>query len=148
LRQIKVFFDEHLEHDVPPQTSPRNADGPSNSSTNVKLKRAYEKPAAGDGTRILIDRLWPRGVGKSDAAIDMWMKDIAPSTELRRWFGHEAERWPEFQRRYAAELHRRPDLLEDLRELARKGPITLVFAAHDEVRNDAVVLRELLLGAG
>jgi uncharacterized protein YeaO (DUF488 family) len=114
--------------------------------TNVKLKRAYERPAAGDGDRILIDRLWPRGVKKADAAIDVWMKEIAPSTELRRWFGHRAERWPEFRRRYAEELRRRPELVEDLRALARKGPITLVFAAHDQARNDAVVLRELLLG--
>ena len=115
-------------------------------ATNIKLKRAYEKLTAEDGTRILIDRLWPRGVKKAEAAIDVWMKDIAPSTELRRWFGHQVERWPEFRRRYAAELRRRPDLLEELRTMARKGPITLVFAAHDAAHNDAVVLQELLLG--
>jgi uncharacterized protein YeaO (DUF488 family) len=114
---------------------------------NVKLKRAYEPPGAEDGTRILVDRLWPRGVRKADAAIDMWMKDIAPSTELRRWFGHRVDRWPEFRQRYAAELHRRPDLFEELCALARKGPITLVFAAHDQAHNDAVVLQELLLDA-
>jgi uncharacterized protein YeaO (DUF488 family) len=115
--------------------------------TNVKLKRAYEQPVAEDGTRILIDRLWPRGIKKADAAIDLWMKDIAPSTELRRWFGHQAERWQEFRRRYAEELRQRPELLEELRTLARKGPISLVFAAHDQAHNDAVVLKELLLGS-
>ena len=112
---------------------------------NVRLKRAYERPAAEDGTRILIDRLWPRGVKKAEAAIDQWMKDIAPSTELRKWFGHDPARWPEFRRRYAAEIHRHPDQLAVLRALARKGPITLVFAARDELHNDAVVLRKVVL---
>src|SRR5215471_671045 len=116
-------------------------------ASHVALKRAYEPPAAADGTRILVDRLWPRGVKKADAAIDVWMKDIAPSSELRRWFGHQAEHWPEFQRRYAAELRQRQDLLEELHGLARKGPITLVFAARDEAHNDAVVLREMLVGS-
>jgi uncharacterized protein YeaO (DUF488 family) len=115
--------------------------------TRVKTKRAYRQPAAEDGTRILVDRLWPRGIKKTEAAIDLWMKDIAPSSELRRWFGHRTERWSEFRRRYAAELRRRPDLLEELRSLARKGPITLVFAAHDETHNDAIVLRKMLLGS-
>jgi uncharacterized protein YeaO (DUF488 family) len=115
--------------------------------TRVKTKRAYQQPAAEDGTRILVDRLWPRGIKKTEAAIDLWMKDIAPSSELRRWFGHRTERWSEFRRRYAAELRRRPDLLEELRSLARKGPITLVFAAHDETHNDAIVLRKMLLGS-
>ena len=112
---------------------------------NVKLKRAYEPPAAGDGTRILIDRLWPRGIKKADAAIDLWMKNVAPSTGLRQWFGHETDRWPEFRRRYADELRQRSDLVDELRALARNGPITLVFGAHDQTHNDAVVLREILL---
>jgi len=112
---------------------------------NVRLKRAYEKPARGDGTRILIDRLWPRGVRKADAALDHWAKDIAPSTALRKWFGHDPARWPEFHRRYAEEIRRHPDALEQLRGLARKGPVTLVYSAHDELHNDAVVLRELVL---
>ena len=116
-------------------------------ASHVTLKRAYEAPAAADGTRILVDRLWPRGVKKADAAIDLWMKDIAPSSELRRWFGHRAERWPEFRHRYIAELRRRRDLLEELHGLARKGRITLVFAAHDEAHNDAVVLQEMLMGS-
>ena len=113
---------------------------------NVKLKRAYERAAAGDGTRILIDRLWTRGVKKADAAIDQWVKDIAPSTALRKWFGHDPARWQEFRSRYAVEIHQHPEQLNRLRALARQGQITLVFSAHDEVHNDAVALRDFLLG--
>ena len=113
---------------------------------NVKLKRAYERAAAGDGTRILIDRLWPRGVKKADAAIDQWVKDIAPSTALRKWFGHYPARWQEFRSRYAVEIHQHPEQLNRLRALARQGPITLVFSARDEIHNDAVALRDFLLG--
>jgi uncharacterized protein YeaO (DUF488 family) len=113
---------------------------------NVKLKRAYEHPNAGDGTRVLIDRLWPRGVRKVDAAIDQWAKDIAPSTALRKWFGHDPARWQEFRSRYAVEVHDHPEQLDRLRTLARQGPITLVYSAHDEVHNDAVALRDFLLG--
>lgn len=112
---------------------------------NVKLKRAYEPPAD-DGTRILVDRLWPRGVRKADAAIDLWLKDIAPSTALRTWFGHDPARWSEFRTRYAEEVRHRPELLRQLRDLARDGPITLVYSARDELHNDAVVLRGLILG--
>ncbi len=113
---------------------------------HVGLKRAYEPPSAEDGTRILIDRLWPRGVSKADAALDRWMKEIAPSAELRRWFGHDPARWDEFRRRYVEELHRNAELLGELRSLARQGMVTLVYSAHDEVHNDAIVLRDLLLG--
>jgi uncharacterized protein YeaO (DUF488 family) len=113
---------------------------------NIKLKRAYERPNADDGTRVLIDRLWPRGVRKVDAAIDEWIKGIAPSTSLRKWFGHDPARWQEFRRRYAAEVHEHPETFNELRNMARRGPITLVFSAHDELHNDAVVLRDLLLG--
>ena len=116
------------------------------TADNIKLKRAYERPAARDGTRILVDRLWPRGVRKVDAAIDQWAKDIAPSTALRKWFGHDPARWQEFRRRYAAEVHEHPEQLSRIRALARQGPITLVYSAHDEVHNDAVALRDLLLG--
>jgi uncharacterized protein YeaO (DUF488 family) len=112
---------------------------------NIRLKRAYEPPAAGDGTRILVDRLWPRGVKKAAAAIYMWAKDIAPSTELRQWFGHETDRWEEFRLRYVAELKQKPDFINELRALARRGQITLVFGAHDQTHNDAVVLRKILL---
>ena len=118
------------------------------SAGNVKLKRAYEPPTADDGTRILIDRLWPRGVTKERAAIDQWMKDISPSTKLRQWFGHDPSRWDEFRRRYATEVHQHPELLDQLRSLARKGPITLVYSASDEVHNDAVALRHVILGRG
>jgi uncharacterized protein YeaO (DUF488 family) len=113
---------------------------------HIKLKRAYEPAAPDDGTRVLIDRLWPRGVRKATAAIDQWVKDIAPSTALRKWFGHDPVRWPEFRRRYAAEVYRHPEQLTKLRDLARQGPITLVFSARDEVHNDAVALRGFLLG--
>jgi uncharacterized protein YeaO (DUF488 family) len=115
------------------------------AADNVRLKRAYEPPAPDDGARILIDRLWPRGVSKAGAAVDQWLKDIAPSTELRKWFGHDPAKWQEFRRRYAEEVRQQPDLLDQLRSLARKGTLTLVYSAHDEAHNDAVVLRELLL---
>lgn len=114
---------------------------------HVRLKRAYEPPASADGTRVLVDRLWPRGVKKEKAAIDEWMKEIAPSTELRKWFGHDPERWPEFRRRYRSEIKKHPGEFGRLRELARKGNLTLVYAAHDEAHNDAVVLRDLLVGS-
>jgi uncharacterized protein YeaO (DUF488 family) len=116
------------------------------AAANVRLKRAYEPPARSDGARILIDRLWPRGVTKKSAAIDEWLKDIAPSTALRKWFGHDPARWQEFRRRYEGEVRQNPEHLGSLRARARRGPITLVFSAHDEVHNDAVVLRQLLLG--
>ena len=116
------------------------------SARDIRLKRAYQPAAADDGTRILVDRLWPRGLKKSDAAIERWLKDIAPSTALRKWFAHDPARWPEFRRRYAAEIRRHPDQLAELRAIARKGPVTLIFSARDELRNDAVVLRNVLLG--
>jgi len=116
------------------------------AADHIKLKRAYESPAPDDGTRILIDRLWPRGVKKADAAIDEWMKDIAPSTGLRKWFGHDPARWQEFRRRYQSEIRQHPDEFDRLRTLAQHGRITLVFSAHDEIHNDAVVLKDLLLG--
>jgi uncharacterized protein YeaO (DUF488 family) len=115
-------------------------------AANIKLKRAYEPPSPEDGTRILVDRLWPRGVSKQKAALDHWMKEIAPSTELRKWFGHDPKRWKEFRRSYAEEMRQHPDLLAELRSLARRHKITLVYSAHDETHNDAVVLRDVLLG--
>jgi uncharacterized protein YeaO (DUF488 family) len=106
----------------------------------LRLKRAYEPAAGSDGRRILIDRLWPRGVSNRRAAIDEWMKDIAPSTQLRRWFAHDPARWPEFQRRYKRELAERDDELRRIAALASRGRVTLVYAARDEAHNDAVVL--------
>jgi uncharacterized protein YeaO (DUF488 family) len=90
--------------------------------------------------------LWPRGLRKTEAAVDLWLKDLAPSTELRRWFGHDPRRWEEFCRRYQAELASRAEQLDELRAIARKGPLTLVFAARDELHNQAVVLRDVLTG--
>ncbi len=115
-------------------------------AANVKLKRAYDPPAASDGTRILVDRLWPRGVSKANAGIDAWDKDIAPSTMLRNWFGHDPARWQEFRRRYADEIRGHREQLDELRARAESGRITLVFAAHDKVHNHAIVLRDVLLG--
>jgi uncharacterized protein YeaO (DUF488 family) len=114
-------------------------------AANVRLKRAYERASPSDGTRILVDRLWPRGLSKADAAIDQWAKDLSPSTALRQWFGHDPERWDEFRQRYAAEVHEQSTRLEQLRGLALTGPITLVFSARDEAHNDAVALRDFIL---
>ena len=110
------------------------------------LKRAYEPPEKSDGTRILVDRLWPRGVSKAEARLDEWFKEIAPSAELRTWFGHDPGRWDEFRRRYRAELAGHPEILKDLRRRAHEAPITLVYSARDEAHNDALVLRDVILG--
>ena len=118
---------------------------PAKAAMEIRIKRAYEPASSHDGTRILVDRLWPRGVKKSDAAIAQWMKEIAPSSELRKWFGHDPARWEEFRSRYKAELGAKRGLLVELRDLAKKGPLTLVYSAHDEAHNQAVVLREALL---
>ncbi len=109
----------------------------------VMLKRAYESPAPADGERILVDRLWPRGVSKARAAIDLWLKEVAPSTELRQWFGHDPGKWAEFKRRYLAELKGNPALAQ-LKQLAREKDITLVYGAKDQQHNEAVVLQQLL----
>src|SRR4051812_45962224 len=98
-------------------------------NTTIRLKRAYEEPSPEDGTRILVQRLWPRGVGKDEAAIDLWLKEIGPSTELRQWFGHGPDRWEEFRKRYWAELDQKGDLLDDLKQKVKEGPVTFVFAA-------------------
>lgn len=114
-------------------------------ASHIRLKRAYEPADAGDGVRLLVDRLWPRGVSKERAALDDWLKDIAPSTELRQWFGHDPDRWPEFQRRYRAELREHAEELNRIRAMARTHTVTLVYSAHDQEHNDAVVLRDVLL---
>ena len=115
-------------------------------AAHLRLKRAYDPAAPDDGLRILVDRLWPRGVGKDKAALDDWMKEIAPSTELRKWFGHDPARWEEFRRRYRAELERNRPEVDRLRDLAAKRTVTLVYGAHDPDHNQAVVLRDLLTG--
>jgi uncharacterized protein YeaO (DUF488 family) len=109
----------------------------------LRLKRAYDPPAENDGQRILVDRLWPRGLSKAGAQLDLWMKDIAPTTELRRWFGHRPERWPDFRARYRQELRSNP-ALEPLRQFIAAGPVTLIYGAKDRDHNDAVVLVEFL----
>jgi len=112
----------------------------------IAIKRAYEPPSRDDGTRILVDRLWPRGLKKEQAHIEKWMRELGPSTELRQFFGHDPERWEEFRRRYRAELKRAQakTLLDQLLEAARKGKLTLVYSARDEQHNQAVVLKEVL----
>ena len=116
------------------------------AASHVRLKRAYDAPSPDDGVRILVDRLWPRGLTKEAAAIDQWPKELSPSTELRKRFAHEPTQWPEFCRRYAEELSQVPDALHGLRELARKQRVTLVYGARDETFNNAVALRDVLLG--
>jgi uncharacterized protein YeaO (DUF488 family) len=111
---------------------------------DVRLKRAYDPAEPGDGYRVLVDRLWPRGVSKERARLDEWVRELAPSTELRTWFGHDPERFAEFERRYRAELAAHGEKLEELRRRAREGTLTLVYAARDEEHNDAVVLADLL----
>ena len=111
---------------------------------DVRLKRAYDPAEPGDGYRVLVDRLWPRGVSKERARLDEWARELAPSTELRTWFGHDPERFAEFRRRYRAELEAHADELEELRSRARDETLTLVYAARDSEHNDAVVLGELL----
>lgn len=111
----------------------------------LHLKRAYLPADATDGRRILVDRLWPRGLSKDTAKIDLWFKDIAPSNELRKWFGHESEKWPEFRKRYFAELKQMPEVVAQLQAELRKVPTTtLLFSAHNEPENNAVALREYL----
>jgi uncharacterized protein YeaO (DUF488 family) len=114
---------------------------------DIRLKRAYEQADAGDGYRVLVDRLWPRGVSREDARLDDWARELAPSAELRRWFGHDPGRFDEFRRRYREELAAHPDELEALRVRARSGRLTLVFGARDTEHNDAVVLAEVLRDA-
>lgn len=112
----------------------------------LKIKRVYDPPATGDGTRILVDRLWPRGLKKTEARIDEWLRDVAPSDALRRWFSHDPKRWEEFQRRCFAELDAKPDTWRPILERARDGTVTLLYAARDTECNNAVALRAYLEG--
>ncbi len=114
------------------------------TTKRLKLKRVYEPAEASDGRRFLVERLWPRGLSKQAAKLDAWLKETAPSDELRRWYGHDPEKWPEFRRRYFAELARAPEALAPIREALRKGPVTLVFAAKDPQLSNARALKELL----
>jgi uncharacterized protein YeaO (DUF488 family) len=111
----------------------------------IKTKRVYDSPNKDDGFRILVDRLWPRGMSKERAKLDVWMKEIAPSEELRQWFGHEPEKWEEFQKRYSKELAAKPELLDLIRRTEKeKGVITLVYSARDTNYNNAVALEKQL----
>jgi uncharacterized protein YeaO (DUF488 family) len=112
--------------------------------TDVRLKRAYDPAEPGDGYRVLVDRLWPRGISKERARLDEWARELAPSADLRTWFGHDPERFAEFERRYRTELAAHGEKVDELRRRAREGTLTLVYAARDEEHNDAVVLAELL----
>ncbi|MPY74896.1 MAG: DUF488 family protein [Alphaproteobacteria bacterium] len=110
----------------------------------VRLKRTYEPAEPSDGLRVLVDRLWPRGLRKDEAQVDLWLKEIAPSAELRRWFGHDPARWEAFQRKYREEWRDRAELLQTLQDALHRGPVTLLFAARDREHNDAVVLKDVL----
>ena len=112
----------------------------------IRIKRIYSPPSAEDGARVLIDRLWPRGMAKADAAIDCWLKGAAPSTELRKWFAHDPNRWEEFRLRYLAQLRACPQALRELTALAVSQPVTLLTASRDEAHNHALVLRDALMG--
>jgi uncharacterized protein YeaO (DUF488 family) len=110
----------------------------------IRIKRAYEPRARGDGRRVLVERLWPRGMKKDALAADAWMKDVAPSTKLRKWFDHRVERWEEFQRRYRKELNANPGAWEPILDAGERGTVTLLYSAHDTLHNGAVVLRDYL----
>ncbi|HJW83386.1 MAG TPA: DUF488 domain-containing protein [Anaerolineae bacterium] len=110
----------------------------------IRLKRVYDPAASTDGRRFLVERLWPRGIRKDALQLDGWLKDVAPSDELRRWFGHDPDRWVEFQRRYRKELDARPDACRPLLDAARRGSVTLLYSARDTERNNAVVLQRYL----
>ncbi|MFC3569878.1 DUF488 domain-containing protein [Paracoccus sp. TOH] len=110
----------------------------------ISIRRAYDPAAPDEGHRVLVDRLWPRGLSREALGADLWLREIAPSDDLRHWFGHDPAKWDEFRRRYAAELDANPDPVRALRQLARKGPVTLLYAAHDQQHNNAVALRDYL----
>jgi uncharacterized protein YeaO (DUF488 family) len=113
----------------------------------IKIKRVYEKPAKEDGWRVLVDRLWPRGMKKEVAHVDVWMKDVAPSDALRKWFGHDPEKWDEFQKRYRSELAKKKELIAEIKKMEKEHEIlTLLFGAKDEEHNQAVALAHLLEG--
>jgi uncharacterized protein YeaO (DUF488 family) len=114
----------------------------------IKQKRVYDAPRPDDGLRVLVDGLWPRGLSRRAACADLWLKEAAPSSSLRRWYGHDPRRWKAFRRKYRAELARRPEILSLLSDLRRRAPLTLLFGAHDAARNNAVVLRDVLENPG
>jgi uncharacterized protein YeaO (DUF488 family) len=115
-------------------------------ATMIKLKRVYENPSPDDGLRVLVERLWPRGLTKERAAVDLWLKDVAPSPELRKWFGHDPAKWEQFQKRYAAELKEKKDAVNLLKRKSKEGMVTLLYAARDQEHNGALMLKKVLEG--
>ena len=112
---------------------------------SIRVCRVYDQASSDDGTRVLVDRVWPRGISKERARIDLWLKHVAPSTGLRKWFGHDPRRWDEFRQRYRTELVENPEPFEELVDLVKNGPVTLVYSARDEEHNQAVALREMVV---
>jgi uncharacterized protein YeaO (DUF488 family) len=127
-------------------SAPNEHTSPRSGIDMIQLKRVYEKPSRKDGVRILVDRLWPRGLTKERAAVSLWLKDVAPSSELRKWFGHDPAKWKEFQVRYRKELRQKKDALKLLKQKSEDRTVTLVYGARDEQHNEAVVLRKLVEG--
>ncbi len=119
----------------------------TSQNLSIALKRAYDEPVTSDGTRVLVERLWPRGLSKERAHIDLWLKDVAPSTELRKWYNHDPQKFHEFRRRYEIELQSEvaQNALAKLREIAKRGQLTLVFAAHDTEHSNAIILQDFVL---
>jgi uncharacterized protein YeaO (DUF488 family) len=139
---VKTRLHEQGSFSVPASKSLSSPD--SNIRMNIKLKRVYEKPDKEDGFRILVDRLWPRGLTKEKASVDLWLKEIAPSTELRKWFGHDPAKWKNFRARYETEIRHNTNLFTVLQQKAREGTITLIYGARDQKHNEALVLKQLL----
>ncbi len=110
----------------------------------IQVKRIYEQPAKSDGRRVLVERLWPRGMSKERAKLDLWLKDIAPSPHLRKWFAHDQKKWDEFRKRYWADLEQVPEVVDQLRQMVKQGALTLVYVARDEQHNSAVILKAFL----
>ena len=137
-----TFSLTHTESSQKSRTS--RAPNKNSKPLNIRIKRVYKAPSKEDGCRVLVDRLWPRGLAKESAALDLWLRDVAPSTTLRKWFNHDASRWKEFTRRYAAELDQQLEAVEKIRMFARKGKLTLLFSAKDQKLNNAVALKAYL----
>jgi DNA-3-methyladenine glycosylase I len=127
-----------------PKSRTSKASNKNSKPLNIRLKRIYDSPSAGDGFRVLVDRLWPRGISKDNAQLDLWLREVAPSTALRKWFNHEANRWKDFTHRYAAELDQQPEAVEKLRHIAQTGRLTLLFSASNQKWNNAVALKAYL----
>ncbi|WP_090544332.1 DUF488 domain-containing protein [Nitrosomonas sp. Nm132] len=111
---------------------------------NISIKRVYEEPEPGDGLRMLVDRLWPRGLSKEDAKIDVWLKSVAPSNDLRKWYQHDVQKWPEFKKRYFSELDAEKEALSELFEYIKKGKVTFLYSAKEQLHNNAVALKEYI----